>query len=60
MPILQDVAKHEFMDKIDLSNAYWNMIIESPEISAMLAFSVPGKGQFGWKVLPQGLKTACS
>ena len=43
-------------DKIDLSNGFWNIPMSNDSITKKwLAFYVPGRGQYTWNVLPQGL-----
>ncbi len=58
---IRDLSKHKYFDKIDLSNGFWNVpMSRDPTTKKWLAFSVPGKGQYTWNVLPQGLKISPS
>ena len=58
---IRDLSQFKFFDKIDLSNGFWNVpMSQDPDSRKWLAFYVPGRGQYTWNVLPQGLKISPS
>jgi hypothetical protein len=59
IPRLKQLTKYKYFCKVDLSNGFWNIPI-TPESQEILAFEIPGLGQYTWKVLPQGLKISPS
>jgi hypothetical protein len=54
--IFAAVANAKYYSKFDLSKGYWQISVK-PECRHMLAFST-AQGQFCWKRMPFGLKTA--
>jgi hypothetical protein len=59
VPRLKQLTKYKYFCKVDLSNGFWNIPI-TQESQEILAFEIPGLGQYTWKVLPQGLKISPS
>lgn len=59
-PLLQRMTKYRWFAEIDLVNGYWNLPTSDRATQDLLAFTVPGRGQKTWNVLPQGLKQAPS
>jgi hypothetical protein len=59
VPRLKQLTKYKYFCKVDLSNGFWNIPI-TPGSQEILAFEIPGLGQYTWKVLPQGLKISPS
>ena len=60
LPLVQHMSQYKVFDQLDLSNGYWNVKTNDKSTQELLAFSVPGVGQYTWLSLPQGLKTAPS
>ena len=50
-------AKSTLFSCLDLTNGYWQLSLD-PAARHLTAFTIPGVGQFQWKVTPQGLMGA--
>jgi transposase InsO family protein len=57
--VFNELAGHKFYSRLDLASGFWQIRLD-PCDEDKTAFVAPTVGQFAWRVLPMGLKTAPS
>jgi hypothetical protein len=55
--IFNELAGHKFYSRLDLASGFWQIRMD-PADEDKIAFVAPTLGQFAWRVLPMGIKTA--